>query len=110
MAARRMRSRRPAAAVLVLSALTLCRCATAPRQAAVPFALQSQANVVGFPSDIRYFPRDAAHVEDFEKEYLLTLEREEAYLRSQGRGDELPPSVFLAISGGGDNGASAQAS
>jgi len=60
---------------------------------------------VGFPGDIRYFPRDAAHVQDFETEYLSTLEREGAYLRSEGKEGALPPSVFLAISGGGDNGA-----
>jgi predicted acylesterase/phospholipase RssA len=33
------------------------------------------------------------------------LAKEQAWLASQGRGAELPPAYFLAISGGGDNGA-----
>jgi hypothetical protein len=99
------RSRRLAGAVLAFSAVTLCRCATAERRPAVPFEFQARANVVGFSEDIRYFPRDAAHVEDFEKEYLSTLERERVYLGIRGKDEPMPPSVFLAISGGGDNGA-----
>jgi predicted acylesterase/phospholipase RssA len=84
------------------------RCADARRRSArpaVPFEFQARASVVGFSEDIRYFPRDAAHVEDFEKEYLSTLERERVYLGIRGKDEPMPPSVFLAISGGGDNGA-----
>jgi predicted patatin/cPLA2 family phospholipase len=88
-----------------LAPLLLQGCATTPRREAVPADLQTQANAVGFPAGIRYFPRDAAHVEEFERDYLKSLELEKAYLASHGHTGPLPPSAFLAISGGGDNGA-----
>ena len=52
-----------------LGALTLAilaGCATAPRREAVPNDLQTRAHVIGFPVGIRYFPRDAGHVEEFD--------------------------------------------
>ena len=70
----------------------------------MPDELQSVANVIGFPAGIRYFPRDAGHVQEFESDYLESLARERAYLHIS-RDQTLPPSSFLAISGGGDNGA-----
>jgi predicted acylesterase/phospholipase RssA len=85
--------------------LLLQGCATMPRREAVPAVLQAKANVAGFPSGIRYFPRDAGHVEEFERDFLAALEREKEYLRRQGQTGPLPPAAFLAISGGGDNGA-----
>src|SRR3974377_2086424 len=54
---------------------------------------------------IRYFPRDSAHVQLFVDDYLKSLETEKAYLATQGHTGPLPPAAFLAISGGGDNGA-----
>jgi hypothetical protein len=88
----------------VVLALTLSACATAERRPAVPFALQATASVVGFPAGIRYFPRDASHVEEFERDYVASLAKERAFLRLDPS-DALPPAAFLAISGGGDNGA-----
>ncbi|MFL6734179.1 MAG: patatin-like phospholipase family protein [Sphingomicrobium sp.] len=41
----------------------------------------------------------------FAAEARAALAREEAWLLTQGRGGNLPPAYFLAISGGGDNGA-----
>jgi len=80
-------------------------CATAPpRGKAVPAELQAAANVIGYPAGIRYFPRDAAHVAEFESDYLDALTRERAYLHISP-GTKLPPVAYLAISGGGDNGA-----
>jgi predicted acylesterase/phospholipase RssA len=70
----------------------------------VPFELQAYAEVVGFPRAIRYFPRDAGHVEQFENDYLRSIDVERAFLKV-GEDDPLPPSTNLAISGGGDNGA-----
>jgi predicted acylesterase/phospholipase RssA len=87
------------AAVVVASGVLAC--ASAERRPAVPFELSAQAHVVGFPDDIRYFPRDAADVQDFEKDFLRSNEIERAYLKV----DELPANAYLAISGGGDNGA-----
>jgi len=80
-------------------------CASAERREAVPDNLQATANVVGFPAGIRYFPRDAGHVEEFERDWRDAQEREKAYLRARGLDGSLPPAAYLAISGGGDNGA-----
>jgi predicted acylesterase/phospholipase RssA len=94
------------AAGAVLAALIPSEgCASTSRRNAVPFDLHTQAYVTGFPREIRYFPRDAEQVQDFVRDYLASLEREKAWLASQGRTGPLPPSSFLAISGGGDNGA-----
>jgi predicted acylesterase/phospholipase RssA len=74
------------------------------RGEAVPDKLQSEAAVVGFPVGIRYFPQDANHVKEFEKDYLESLDRE--LVAREQRGEEgLGPAVYLAISGGGDKGA-----
>lgn len=70
----------------------------------MPLALQADAHVPGQPPGIRYFPRDARHVADFVKDYMESIKREQATL-GLGPGDPLPASKFLAISGGGDNGA-----
>jgi predicted acylesterase/phospholipase RssA len=74
------------------------------RRTAVPSELQTLAVVPGFSNFVRYFPTDATHVAEFEKDYLASIEREILY--NHGKKDEdLPPAAFLAISGGGDNGA-----
>ena len=67
-------------------------CATASRREAVPDALQATAHVSGFPAGIRYFPRDAGHVKEFERDFLDSLAREKAYLESQGHRGPLPPA------------------
>ena len=96
---------RQAALALIGAALAAQGCATAPpRGKAVPAELQSAANVIGFPAGIRYFARDAGHVQEFEQDYLDSLTRERAYLHIANSA-RLPPASYLAISGGGDNGA-----
>src|SRR5262245_12328357 len=81
-------------------------CATATRKAAVPETLHAAAKVPGFGTTVRYFPTDATHVELFEKDYLDSLSAEAMAHHNAGEEEaDLPPSVFLAISGGGDNGA-----
>ncbi len=102
--ARLFRFRALATIGTVSVALAFSACATVERRAAVPIALQATATVVGFPAGIRYFPRDASHVEEFERDYLASLAKERAFLHL-GPSDALPPAAFLAISGGGDNGA-----
>ncbi len=86
-----------------LAALAPIGCASAVRGAAVPAGLEADAVVVGFPKSIRYFPGDAVHVQDFEDDYVASLEAERAFLKLTAK--ELPASAYLAISGGGDNGA-----
>ena len=75
------------------------------RRSAVPSQLQGLAVVPGFSIFVRYFPTDATHVEEFEKDFLASLERERLELAGRGHTGALPPASYLAISGGGDNGA-----
>ena len=91
------------AVVLIVAAMAL-RPEGPTRRQAVPFDLQIEARPVGYERGVRYFPRDAAHVQEFEKDYLTSLDRERAALGLPPKAD-LPPSYFLAISGGGDGGA-----
>ena len=78
---------------------------TTPRLAAVPSALTVKADVPGYAAKIRYFPRDSGDVESLKQDVLDALADEAAYRRTQGHDGALPPAAFLAISGGGDNGA-----
>jgi predicted acylesterase/phospholipase RssA len=95
----------PAAILLSLvPPLSLSACRAKPRRQAVPSELQAYAEVVGFPRAIRYFPRDAVLVTQFENDYLKSLDREREFL-GLAKDAVLPPAAFLAISGGGDNGA-----
>ena len=91
--------------LLALAPLLLASCATMTRRDAVPSALEEKAVVPGYPQGIRYLPRDAEDVQHFKADFLDSLIREEALLREQGHTGPLPPSAYLAISGGGDNGA-----
>jgi len=54
---------------------------------------------------MRYFPRDPRHIKLFIEEFVQAAEREKAYFATQGHIGPLPPTAFLAISGGGDDGA-----
>jgi predicted acylesterase/phospholipase RssA len=53
--------------------------------------------------DVRYVA--GGNMTDFLKLSVEGFRREQAYLATQGRTGPLPPAVFLAVSGGGDNGA-----
>lgn len=75
--------------------------ASVPRHHAVPHDLEVTASVVGFPDEVRYFPRDPGDIKLIAREFVDSWEREKAYLHGQ----DLPPASYLAISGGGDNGA-----
>ena len=92
------------AAVLMVAVLALLfwqgRAKTV-RHHAVPHDLEVTASVVGFPDEVRYFPRDRGDIKLITKEFVDSWEREKAYLHRQ----DLPPTSYLAISGGGDNGA-----
>ena len=72
-----------------------------PRHHAVPHEFEVAATVVGFPDEVRYFPRDPGDIQLMTKEFVDSWERERAYLHTQ----VLPPTAYLAISGGSDNGA-----
>ncbi|HTR04349.1 MAG TPA: patatin-like phospholipase family protein [Thermoanaerobaculia bacterium] len=89
-----------------LAALLPQGCATSTRKDAVPDDLQAAATVPGFSPSIRYFPTDATHVQEFERDFLQSNLAEMTDRHNRGDEDtELPPVSYLAISGGGDNGA-----
>jgi len=81
--------------------LGLAGCATPQRLPAVPTAEIPQATT-GL-GQVRYLV--AREIDTFAAEAMAAMEREKAWLASQGKTGPLPPAYFLAISGGGDNGA-----
>src|SRR5262245_40868811 len=87
--------------VPILGLLFLQGCGLAERHRAVPPELQVEAHLVGFPEEVRYFPRDPGDIKLMEKEFVDSWEREKASLHRK----DLPPAFYLALSGGGDKGA-----
>jgi predicted acylesterase/phospholipase RssA len=79
----------------------LAGCSTPQRLPAVPSASALQAGESLGP--IRFLV--SRESDSFAAEARDSLSREQAWLASQGKGGELPPAYYLAISGGGDNGA-----
>ena len=83
------------------ASIVLQGCVTPARHHAVPHDLEIAASVAGFPNEVRYFPRDPGDIKQLTQEFVDSWEREKAYLHRQ----DLPPTSYLAISGGSDNGA-----
>ncbi len=77
-------------------------CALPTRHPAVPAELETQAEVVGLPG-VRYVVGD--DMSAFTQEAFDSVHREQALLAKAGHEGPLPPVNFLALSGGGDNGA-----
>jgi hypothetical protein len=90
--------------ILTIFSMALQGCATPARQAAVPMGLEDQAQVPGF-AGVRYRVGLAKDMAAMAQEGLDSYRREQEQLEASGRSGQLPPAVFLAISGGGDNGA-----
>ena len=84
--------------------LLLQGCATPTRQPAVPEKLQNQAQIPGL-ENIRYRIGNPDDLAEMAREGMESVQREQAFLAASGHQGPLPPAVFLAISGGGDNGA-----
>jgi predicted acylesterase/phospholipase RssA len=76
-------------------------CSAPKRLAAVPSELQDKANIQGMP-DVRYWSGDS---DEFLHDGIESFRREQAFLAKSGHKGPLPVAEFLAISGGGDNGA-----
>lgn len=89
--------------LVVASLLILQGCASTPsRLPAVPPEATARAEIPGMPG-VRYAAGvDAPGLIRAARESFL---REAEYLAQQGHKGPLPPAVFVAISGGGDNGA-----
>ena len=87
--------------VAIAMQTSIAGCSTPDRLPAVPTAsaLQPDNGLAPF----RFLV--ARETDSFAAEAQSALAKERAWLASQGKGSELPPVYFLAISGGGDNGA-----
>lgn len=96
--------RRAAFLIAAVATLLLPACALAPRRPAVPSNQEDETVVVGFAPGIRYFPRDAEHVLEFQRDFVASWADERRTLQLE-YGAPMPPVSYLAISGGGDNGA-----
>lgn len=87
----------------MIALLLAAACGPIARFDAVPVVQEERATVLGLPSGIRYW------ADGDPGEFMLaageSFEREKAYLASTGHQGPLPPANFLAISGGGENGA-----
>ncbi len=77
-------------------------CALPVRHPAVPSELETQAEVAGLPG-VRYVV--GSDMSEFMREGIDSVKREKALLAGAGYATTLPPANFLALSGGGDNGA-----
>ena len=87
---------------LAAFSLLLSGCAELTRKDAVPAPLQGQATVAGM-TGVRYWADQDPT--DFVNAAEAAFEREQAEWRASGHQGPLPPVEFLAISGGGEDGA-----
>jgi hypothetical protein len=90
--------------IVSLALFLLQGCAVPSRRDAVPAALQGKAEISGLHG-VRYIPVVPEDVKAMAQEGVAAFLRERAYLQSHGQQGQMPPAVYLAISGGGDNGA-----
>jgi predicted acylesterase/phospholipase RssA len=82
--------------------LLLQGCATPTRLAAVPVQDTTRAEIPGVPNARYWVDTD---IEPFIRDAVAAGQREQADLARTGHQGALPPAVFLAVSGGGDDGA-----
>lgn len=95
-------SARPLVLAVTLACALLSACSVPARLPAVPAEQTTQAIVPGM-EHVRYWPDvDTAALERLS---LDTIRRMQAYRAAQGQTGPLPPAHFLALSGGGDDGA-----
>lgn len=79
-------------------------CSTPSRLPPEPHFHFEKAEVVGMPG-IRFVTEDPVDMERFSEMAITLIEREKQTLAKAGWKSNLPPANFLAISGGGDDGA-----
>jgi hypothetical protein len=89
--------------VFPVGLLCIAGCSSLERLPAVPQAETHQATFLDIPN--ARFVIDETPPVALIAEFKGALEREIAYNRSIGKGGPLPPANYLALSGGGDNGA-----
>lgn len=88
--------------VSLITLLLLQGCATPVRLAAVPAQDTTRAEIPGIPNARYWVDSD---LEPFMRDTRAAFERERAFLARSGHQGPLPPVTFLAVSGGGDDGA-----
>jgi hypothetical protein len=91
--------------LIIALTLALCACSLPTRKQAVPPELTSKAEVVNMPG-VRYIVGTEISEEHL-REGIDSIKKERAYLATLEASDsqKLPPVNFLALSGGGDDGA-----
>jgi len=78
-------------------------CGTAPKRLeAVPSGMTAKAEIPDMPG-VRYVA--GGDMTELSRVAIEALKREQDYLEKQGHKGPMTPAVFIAISGGGDNGA-----
>jgi len=87
--------------IATVAQMSLAGCSTPSRLPAVPATVSTQANPA--LSSVRFLV--SRETDSFAVEAQNARAKEEKWLASQGQTGALPPANFLAISGGGDNGA-----
>ena len=89
---------------LLIAAMLLLgqSCATPTRLPAVPHESTMKAEIPGMPG-VRYFV--GGDMSELSKIAIDATLKEQELLAKQGHKGPMPPAVFVAISGGGDNGA-----
>lgn len=90
------------AATSLLLLVLVSACATLPRLPAVPEAEAQDVTVLGL-KDIRYWGDESSPI--LINDGIAAYHRELAAYRASGHTGPLPPATYLAISGGGENGA-----
>ncbi len=88
---------------LVLAITSWAGCSPPDRLSAVPADLQDQAEVVGLPG-VRYMTSESG-LSALIREGQESVRREQEALAQAGHKGPLPPAYYLALSGGGQNGA-----
>jgi predicted acylesterase/phospholipase RssA len=94
--------RLPALVVLIAGCLLVAGCADMSRLNAVPADVKEGTTVMGM-DHIRYWAGEAST--EIADDAVEAYRRELAAFQASGGTGELPPAQFLAISGGGENGA-----
>jgi predicted acylesterase/phospholipase RssA len=103
MAKAELNRRRVSAGLLGVVAAGLGGCSYPSRIAAVPRDETDRAVVAGDVRGVRYFAR--GDLEAMSQDAIDALGREQAAWTAAGNRGPLPPTNFLAVSGGGDDGA-----
>ncbi len=90
------------ASLSLMLLLLVAACGSLERRAAVPQADVTRAEIAGIPN-ARFWPM--GNNDAIVAEALQALQREQALWKQAHGSAPLPPTSFLSISGGGDNGA-----